>query len=54
MPFEYGMPSDEFGPDSATLSPTFRSAAHALTLNAAVKATAVAHRMKVFMSRISW
>ena len=27
MPFEYGMPSEEFGPDSAlTLSPTFRSA----------------------------
>jgi hypothetical protein len=42
MPFEYGMPSDEFGPDSATLRPTFRSAAHAPAVNAAATSSRVA------------
>src|SRR5579885_3462097 len=44
MPFEYGRPSDELGPDSATLTPTLRSAAAARVPNARATQDAAASR----------
>src|SRR5215831_19392094 len=49
MPLAYGTPSEELGPDSETLSPTFRSAAKVGAANASAAAAAVASRMKAFI-----
>ncbi|MNS57176.1 hypothetical protein D3C72_900560 [compost metagenome] len=47
MPFSYGMPSDDTGPDSEVMKPTFRSAAHALAALSAPRPAATAARVRI-------
>src|SRR6185436_14748217 len=49
MPLAYGMPSDELGPDSDTLSPTFRSAADAPAVRASATAAPDTRQTRRFM-----
>src|SRR5689334_16786764 len=49
MPFAYGTPSDELGPESDTLSPTLRSAAIAPVAKASARAAPGAQRTRRFM-----
>src|SRR6218665_2864896 len=59
MPLAKGTPTEEFGPDSDTLRPTFRSPACALATHQAASAAANAPRVQVcirrcFMSWLRW